>query len=500
MRYVGNIPLLTGMVKLPIFRRSDTPRLILLSNREPIEHRLGAGGQPVAVVPAGGVTAALQPAVASAGGTWIAWGSGPADFEVTDADGRILVPPENPTFLLRRIALSEKEIAEYYLDIANRSFWPLCHLQLNHFSFNAESWKTYVSVNRRFARAADEEAAGRRATVWIQDYHLGLVAGMLGRIPNLFVHQFWHIPWPPPDVLRVLPAARVLLRGLLGNDLLGFHTRRYVVNFFACVADLLPGARADVKNGVVRYRNHKTHVRPYPISIDTRAIQRLATRPDVEAISRRIRLDHAPRDGGQLVLGVDRADYTKGIPHRIVAFGRLLEQHPELLGRVILVQIAVPSRSDISEYQDLERDIEHLVDQINRKYGRPGWKPVLHLKDHLDHATLVAWYRAADVCIVSPVQDGMNLVAKEYVAAHVGKLGVLLLSQFAGAAEELEGAVLINPYDESSLARSLYVALSMGPREREVRLMVMQKQVSNNTVQDWMRAIFRDVRKLRGRG
>ena len=486
------------MVKLPIFRRSDSARLILLSNREPIEHRVGTDGRPVAVSPAGGVTAALQPAVASTGGTWIAWGSGPADFDVTDADGRILVPPDNPSFLLRRIALSEKEIEEYYLDIANRSFWPLCHLQLNNFSFKAESWKTYVSVNRRFARVAQEEAAGRRSTIWIQDYHLGLVAGMLGRTPNLFVHQFWHIPWPPPDVLRVLPAARVLLRGLLGNDLLGLHTRRYVVNFFACVADLLPGAKTDVKNGIVRYRNHKTHVRPYPISIDVNTTQRLATRADVEEASRRIWRAHAP-SGGQLVLGVDRADYTKGIPHRISAFGRMLEQHPELLGRVTLVQIAVPSRSDISEYQDLEREIEGLVEEINRRHGRAGWKPILHMKDNLDHATLVAWYRAADVCIVSPVQDGMNLVAKEYVASHVGKLGVLLLSQFAGAAEELEGALLINPYDESSLARTLYVALSMGPKEREVRLKVMQKQVRNNTVQDWMRAIFRDVKKLRGR-
>jgi alpha,alpha-trehalose-phosphate synthase [UDP-forming] len=486
------------MVKLPIFRRSDSPRLILLSNREPIEHRMGPEGRPVAVAPAGGVTAALEPAVTTTGGTWIAWGSGPADFEVTDADGRILVPPENPSFLLRRIALSEKEIAEYYLDIANRSFWPLCHLQLNNFSFNANSWKTYVSVNRRFATAAQEEAAGRRATVWIHDYHLGLVAGMLGRTPRMFVHQFWHIPWPPPDVFRVLPAARILLRGLLGNDLLGFHTRRYVVNFFACVADLLPGAKTDVKKGIVHYRGHKTSIRAYPISIDVRSIHRLTTRADVQEISRRIWREHAP-PAGQLVLGVDRADYTKGIPHRLAAFGRMLEEHPEMVGRVTLVQIAVPSRSDIAEYRELDREIETQVTTINRKFGRPDWNPIVHIQEHLDPVTVVAWYRAADVCIVSPVQDGMNLVAKEYVIAQGSKLGVLLLSQFAGAAEELEGALLINPYDEGTLARTLYVALTMGPREREVRLRAMQKQVSGNTVQDWMRGIFRDVKKLRGR-
>ena len=260
----------------------------------------------------------------------------------------------------------------------------------------------------------------------------------------------------------MLPAARVLLRGLLGNDLLGFHTRRYVVNFFACVADLLPGAKTDVKNGIVRYREPQDS-RP--------AVSHFDRCPDHPAAGHPAR-----RGGGQPAdlagvmpppaaswcSGVDRADYTKGIPHRLAAFGRMLEQHPELLGRVTLVQIAVPSRSDISEYQDLEREIEALVAEINRRHGRAGWSPIVHIQDNLDHATLVAWYRAADVCIVSPVQDGMNLVAKEYVAAQVGKLGVLLLSQFAGAAEELEGALLINPYDESSLARTLYVALTHG--------------------------------------
>ncbi len=478
--------------------RSDGPRLILLSNREPIEHDFGPDGAPVAGSPAGGVTAALQPAVTETGGTWIAWGSGAADFEVTDRDGRILVPPDNPSFLLRRIALTEKEIEAYYLDIANRSLWPLCHLQLTHFSFNADSWKTYVAVNRRFARAAIEEAAGRRATVWVHDYHLGLVAGMLQHTPRLFIHQFWHIPWPPPDILRALPAARALLRGLLGNDLLGFHTRRHVVNFIACVADLIPGAKADVKNGVVRYRGHKTTIRAYPISIDVRTIHRLAARPEIQEHSKRLIREHVPSDG-QLVLGVDRADYTKGIPHRLSAFGRMLDEHPEWHGRVTLVQVAVPSRSDISEYQDLEREIAILVRDINAAHRRDNWKPILHIRENLDLSTLVAWYQAASVCIVSPVQDGMNLVAKEFVAAQGEKLGVLLLSQFAGAAEELEGALLINPYDEVSLARTLHVALSMGPRERAVRLRIMQKQVSTNTVQDWMKSIFSDVKKLRGR-
>ena len=485
------------MVHLPFFRRPDSPRLVLLSNREPIEHRRGSDGQPVATCPAGGVTAALQPAMEATGGAWIAWGSGDADFEVTDPDGRILVPAERPTFLLRRIPLSEDEIHRYYLDIANRALWPLCHLQLNHFNFNPDAWKTYVAVNRRFAHAAEEEIAGRRTTVWVQDYHLALVSRMLKRSRSLFVHQFWHIPWPPPDVLRALPSARALLRGLLGNDLLAFHTKRHVVNFLACVADLLPEARTDAKRGTVRYRERKTTIRAHPISIDVSAIERLATRTDVNEMSRRLRRNYAP-PGGQLVLGVDRADYTKGIPHRLAAFGRMLEEHPEMHGLVSLVQVAVPSRSDIAEYQNLQQDIDVLVETINARHGTEAWRPLMVIRENLDLDSLVAWYRAADVCIVSPVQDGMNLVAKEYVAAQIGKLGVLLLSQFAGAAEELEGALLINPYDEASLAHTLHVALTMGPKERELRLRVMQEYLRGHTVQDWMRNIFEDVRRLRG--
>lgn len=486
------------MSLLPFFGRAVPPRLVLLSNREPIEHRRGAPGQVEVIEPAGGMTAALQPAMIAAGGTWIAWGSGSADFDVTDPAGRLLVPPDHPAYLLRRIALSEKEIEEYYLDIANRALWPLCHLQLNHFSFNSHAWKTYVAVNRRFAEAAEEEIAGRRATIWIQDYHLALVAGLLRRTRKIFVHQFWHIPWPPPDILRALPSARALLRGLLANDLLGFHTRRHVVNFFACVADLLPSARTDEKRGVISYGNHKTRVREYPISIDVRAIRRISARPEVAQASAALREEYAP-PGGQLVLGVDRADYTKGIPHRLAAFGRMLDQHPEQLERVSLVQVAVPSRSDIAEYQDLEREMELLTGQVNSRHRTANWCPIVLIKENLDLTDLVAWYRAADVCIVSSVQDGMNLVAKEYVASQVEQVGVLLLSQFAGAAEELEGALLINPYDEASLARTLHVALTMGRRERELRLKVMQRHLATHTIQRWIHDIFADVKKLRGR-
>ena len=495
------------MISLPFLRRRrapkpaprarGAPRLLLLSNREPLEHRYGPDGQPEAVAPAGGVTAALEPAMITAGGTWMAWGSGPADFDVTDPDGRLLLPVDHPAFILRRIRLSEEEIQNYYIEIANKSLWPLCHMQLSHFRFDRNAWKSYVAVNRRFADAALEEAGGRPANVWIQDYHLALVSGMLPHRKELFVHQFWHIPWPPPDVFRAFPAARALLRGILGNDLLGLHTSRHVNNFLTCVADLLPQADTDIKRSTVRYRGHKTTVRPYPISIDVKAITRLASRADVHDMARRLRRDTTPT-GGQMILGVDRADYTKGIPHRLEAFMLLLDENPDLRKKASLVQIAVPSRSGISEYQDLCKEVEALVASINAKHGTPTWQPVTLLRENFDLKTLVAWYRAADHCIVSAVQDGMNLVAKEFVAAHRGRLGVLLLSQFAGAADELQGALLINPYDTKALARSLNLALSMKPSEREVRLAQMQSHLDKNTVQDWMETIFSDVRKLRG--
>ena len=496
------------MISLPFLRRKSAPKLvrretgapklILLSNREPLEHKYGPDGLPEAAAPAGGLTAALEPAIIAAGGTWAAWGSGPADFDVTDDDGRLLLPLDHPAFILRRIRLSDLEVRNYYLEIANRSLWPLCHMQLNHFRFDANAWKTYIAVNRRFADAALEEAGDRPSNIWVQDYHLGLVPGMLPHRKTLFVHQFWHIPWPPPDIYRAFPAAKALLRGVLGNDLFGLHTSRHVNNFLTCVADLLPHADTDIKRGTVRYRGHKTTVRAYPISIDVKGITRLAARTDVHFLARRYRKETTPA-GGQMILGVDRADYTKGIPHRLEAFRLLLDENPDLREKVSLVQIAVPSRMEIEEYQILEREIEVLVENINARHATAAWTPVTLLRQNFDTKALVAWYRAADHCIVSPVQDGMNLVAKEFVAAHRGRLGVLLLSQFAGAAEELQGALLINPYDTKALARSLNVALSMKPSEREVRLAQMQSHLDKHTVQDWMEAIFSDVRKLRGK-
>ncbi|HXE58214.1 MAG TPA: trehalose-6-phosphate synthase [Gemmatimonadales bacterium] len=480
-------------------RRSTREPLILLSNREPFEHNRGGDGELSITRPAGGLTSALQPLMASRGGTWVAWGSGSADFDVTDDGDTVRVPPERPRYRLRRIRLTPEEVQAYYVESANRALWPLCHLQLNHFAFDYRAWQVYRQVNHRFARAALEEARDGHATVWVHDYHLSYVAGAIRRLRGggiPFVHQFWHIPWPPADILRALPVARRVLRGLLGNDLLEFQTGRYVLNFLTSVADLLPGARVDLERSTVRYDGRVTVVRAYPISIDVAAWERRAAQRGVVEAAQRLRRRHAP-GGAELVLGVDRIDYSKGIPQRLEAFARLLQESPAWRGKVTFLQIATPSRSEIPAYQELEREVIETAATINARYGTPEWVPVVLLRENADADTLAACYRAADVCIVSSLQDGMNLVAKEFIACQRGGRGVLVLSRFAGAAEEMDGALLINPYDVGASARALETALGMGERERKLRLQAMRRQLKANTIRDWMRAIFDDVDRLR---
>ena len=476
--------------------RTPVSPLIVLSNREPFAHQRGQDGVLSVTAPVGGLTSALQPLMAATGGTWVAWGSGSADFEVTDSGDTVQVPPDQPSYRLRRLRLSPAEIAGYYLETANRALWPLCHSQLNRFVYDAADWLVYRRVNERFAAAAIGEARGRTVTCWVQDYHLALVPGILRRVKHLFVHQFWHIPWPPPDILRALPNVRALLTGLLGNHLLGFQTAGDARNFLTGVRRFVRGAVVDPTRGLVRLRGQRTIVRDFPISIDTAAFAERATSGSTEALARTIRRGALP-DGGQLVLGVDRVDYTKGIPSRFRAMARLLDEHPDLSGQVTLLQIGVPSRTDVPEYAEYEREVAAHAEEINRRYATARWAPVRLVREHLEQPALVAYYRAADICLVSPLQDGMNLVAKEYVACQRGRLGVLVLSRFAGAAREMREAILVNPYDIGALAEALYRALTLPPEERERRMALLRRRVDRHTIQDWMGDIFGEVARLR---
>ena len=478
--------------------RAPATPLILLSNREPYVHQRGPGGEVLVSRPAGGLTSALQPVMAAAGGTWIAWGHGSADFDVTDIGDTIGLPPEAPSYRLRRMRLSAEEVVGYYLETANRALWPLCHAQLPRFVYDAASWLAYRRVNERFAAAAIAEAKGRPATCWVQDYHLALVPGVLRRVRHLFVHQFWHIPWPAPDILRVLPNARALVRGLLGNHLLGFQTGLDVRNFLDSARRMFRDAVVEPARGLVRYRGRRTHVREFPISIDVATFAAQARAPETEAHARELRRRMVPA-GGQLLLGVDRVDYTKGIPRRFAVFARLLAEHPELHGRVTLLQVGVPTRTDVPEYSAFEQEVADIAAEVNARFGRDGWLPVELVRESLDQATLTAYYRAADVCIVSPLQDGMNLVAKEYVACQQGRMGILVLSRFAGAARQLKEALLINPYDVGATAEALYRALTLPAEERERRSMALHHRVERHTIHDWMGDIFAEVDRLRPR-
>lgn len=484
------------MAFLDWLKRGPPLPLILVSNREPFVHRRASNGMLAVEAPAGGLTTALQPVMAAAGGTWVAWGSGSADFEVTDAGDALLVPPEEPSYRLRRLRLSDEEVQGYYVETANRALWPLCHSQLNRFVYDAADWRCYRDVNERFAAAVMAEAAGRPAVCWVQDYHFGLLPGMLRKVRNLFVHQFWHIPWPSPDILRVLPQARTLVQGLLGNHLLGFQTAGDVRNFLSSVRRCLKEAVVEPTRGLVRYKGRRTVVKAFPISIDVASFEESARQDDTAVVARRVRREALPADG-QLLLGVDRADYTKGIPRRFLAMARLLETSPDLAGRVTLVQVAVPTRSTVPEYLAYEEEMVTLASELNARFGRHDWMPIRLVRENLDQSHLAAYYRAADVCIVSPLQDGMNLVAKEFIACQEGRFGVLVLSRFAGAAREMREALLVNPYDVGATAEAMLRAIRMPVTERERRLRALRGRLRRNTIQDWMEDIFAEVASVR---
>lgn len=472
----------------PLFRDAfPGSRLVVVTNREPYEHRR-RGDEIVASRPAGGITSALDPLLQAVGGVWIAWGSGNADAEVADAAGRVRVPAEAPRYTLHRIWLDRADVRHYYLGYANQFLWPLCHLRPNLTRVRAADWARYERVNRRFARAVLEEARDGDAAIWFHDYHLALAPGLVrAEAPDAALAHFWHIPWPPLEIFRVAPQAAELLEGLLANDLIGLHLPQFVENFLRCAQEIL-GADVDLDRGTAEYRGRISHVRAFPISIDVAEFERIARGDGAEAECERIRARYAPR-GGQFGIGVDRMDYSKGLPEKLQALNLLWERHPEFRERFSFVQVAVPSRTDIGAYDELTHQVERLVWDINDRWGTRRWRPVRLIKRSLPPERLALLYRAADLCIVSSLQDGMNLVAKEFVASQVDGRGVLLLSRFAGAAEELDGAIEVNPYATEDFAQQIRDALVVPADERRARMERMRKSL--RTIYDWLADVLR---------
>lgn len=469
-------------------------KFILVSNREPYEHIRGADGAIDIKQPAGGLVTALDPTMRRTHGTWVAWGSGTADRETSDEAGRLQVPPGENDYSLRRVWLDEADVNGYYHGFANRALWPLCHMLIQHFEFRTEFWERYRAVNLRFAQAVADEA-GRysgRAMAWIQDYHFGLAAEFLRAMrPSLFIHQFWHIPFPPPDILRLLPSGthEALLRGLLGNDLMEFQVDRYAQNFLDCVEQFVPDAQIDRVNATVVVQDRSTQVASFPISIDVERFEQMASTPDAVSRMETLRGRYA-REGRQLGVCVDRVDYTKGIPERLKALATLWEDLPGLRERFTFICVCTPSRTDLQAYHLLEQEVAQAVVDINQRFGTADWTPIVLIHDNVDSDLLASVYRAADLCIVSSLQDGMNLVAKEFVACQLDGRGVLLLSRFTGSAEEIDGAVLINPFNVDGFVAAIRTALEMPADERRRRMSSMRRQLHNSTIFDWLDSIL----------
>jgi trehalose 6-phosphate synthase len=476
-------------------------KFILVSNREPYEHVRGVNGIEVRQPP-GGLVSALDPTMRHLQGTWVAWGSGDADRETSDEAGRVFVPEGDRSYTLRRVWLDDADVDGYYHGFSNRALWPLCHMLIQHFEFRSEYWERYRTVNMRFAHAVADEAerCGGRGMAWIQDYHFALLPEYLRAMrPSLFIHQFWHIPFPPPDILRLLPAGthEAVLRGLLGNDLVEFQTPRHAENFLDCVDQFVEGASVNRSEHLVESQGRRTLAGAFPISIDFERYAELARSERSQEMIATLRERYA-HGGRQLGVSVDRVDYTKGIPERLRAIDHLWEHHPELRGRFTFLFVCTPSRSNVPAYQALEQEVTTMVLDINARYRSDDWTPIVLINNNVDADLLAAVYRAADVCLVSSLQDGMNLVAKEFIASQVDERGVLVLSRFTGAAEEIEGAVLINPFNLDGFAAAIRASLGMPIEERRRRMKRMRGNLQRATIFAWVDDIFARAAEIMG--
>lgn len=476
-----------------MFSRSDLHRLIeekmlgyrfiVVANREPFIHKFS--GENIKVLrPASGMASALHPVMLACDGTWVGHGSGDADRAVVDEHDRIRVPPEDPGYTLRRVWLTPEQEEGYYYGLANGGLWPLCHITFTRPRFAPRDWETYRQVNQQFADAVLEEVGSDPAFVFIQDFHFCLLPRMLKNAhPRLIIAQFWHIPWPNREVFRTFPWGEELLDGLLGNDLLGFHVHYHCQNFLDSV-DRGIEARVDVDRYEIHRGGHVTQVRPFPISIDFETHDRLSQSEAVNEAMDRWRRDLNLGDE-PVGVGIERLDYTKGIPDRLRSIDYLLDAYPEYQGRLRFIQIAVPSRTHVPAYQQIDREVDDTVHAINDRWRSGKWEPITYLKEHQGSIDMMALHRLSSFCIVSSLHDGMNLVAKEFVASRNDEDGVLILSRFTGSARELSDALLVNPYSIEEIAGAIHTALSMSEEERRRRMQRMREQVARNNIYRW---------------
>lgn len=487
--------------------------LVVVSNREPYMHQFREG-KPVLVRPASGLVTGLDPVLRATGGLWVAHGAGDADRQTADAAGCIPVPPEDARYTLKRVWITKEEEQGYYYGFSNEGLWPLCHLTHERPLFRAGDWEQYVRANQRFASAVLEEIGDEKAVVMVQDYQLALVPGMIkAKRPDIRVGLFWHIPWPNAEAFRICPYRVELLQGMLGADLLGFHLQQHCNNFLDTV-DRMVEAKLDWDRFSAEIKGRMSLVRPFPISVQHWSERGVASGEKLAAHISMLRQQH--QLGGCMVgVGVDRIDYTKGIAERFRSIERLFEKHPEHKGKFTFVQLGAPSRVHIPRYRDLVTELEALADQINWKFqdaSREGWKPIHFLVDHHEGPAVYAFLKMASVCIVSSLHDGMNLVAKEFVAAKAEgmeesageaaplseKEGVLVLSEFAGAARDLPEALIINPYDTEEFAQAIHEAITMDDKERRQRMTRMRLRVEEFNIYRWAADFLTSLAQAKG--
>ena len=469
--------------------------LIVASNREPYIH-VFKEGKIEYIRPVGGAVTALDPVMRVSRGTWVAYGGSNADRQVVNKRNEVRVPPENPKYTLKRIWLTKDEENGYYYGYSNKSLWPLCHMTYTRPVFDDVDWAYYKIVNQKFADTILGIVKDKKAFIWIQDYHLMLLGKMLKeKNENLLTAHFMHIPWPNPEAFRICPQKIEILEGMLANDLLGFHIRYHCGNFMETVK-LEMEARVDTEKTSVTYGGHETLIRAFPISVDFDEISKAADSKEIKNTVKKLREEMSLPEDVFVMVGLDRIDYTKGIAEKIRAVDRFFEKFPEYKGRVVFIQKGGLSRMHIGKYKELNDTLNNMVEEVNWKHSTEKWFPIMFARRHMSRDEIVALYKIADACLVSPLHDGMNLVCKEFIATKNDLNGVLLLSQFTGAARELGDAIFVNPYDIESFAVAIKEAIEIPDAERKKRMRHLRGVVRENNIYKWAGKFLEKLKKI----
>ncbi len=483
-------------LKQTLNRNLHGEKIIILANREPYIHTYTSDGQIEVQHPASGLVTALEPVMRACSGVWVAHGSGTADRKTVDRNDHVRVPPGEESYHIRRVWLSEEEQKGYYYGFANEGLWPLCHNAHTRPVFRAEDWRQYSEVNQKFADAVCSEVDSKDPIILVQDYHFTLAPAMIRqRLPAATVIMFWHIPWPNAERMGMCPWRNKILEGLLGSSILGFHTQLHCNNFLDSVDRYLE-TRIDREQNAVVVQGHRTLVRPYPIALEW-PVHWAEIAPSPAECREQVWQALKLKPNALLGVGVDRLDYTKGVEERLLAVELLLERHAEFRDRFTFAQLAAPSRTKIERYKELNDTVERITARINQRFGRRGYQPIILLKSHHEPPEVFRFFRAADLCYVSSLDDGMNLVAKEFVAARTDLKGVLVLSEFTGAARELTEALIVNPYDLEGSSAALATALTMPIEEQQDRMVSMRSILIQFNVYRWAGKMLVDASRLR---